>query len=224
MSKRHEIKIAINDADAAALRQRLRLVARYDEHAPEGGYLVRSLYFDTLRDLALREKLDSVNNREKFRIRCYDRDFSYIQLEKKSKSNGLGEKAKARVTEDEVKALLDGDIAWMNDPSRPVVVELLSKMRSQGLRPKVVVEYRREPFVYRPGNVRVTIDSDVRTGVGSLAFLDPAMPLVPIPGEQRGVLEVKWDAFLPDIIRDAVQLNGRRPAAFSKYAAARMYG
>jgi hypothetical protein len=86
------------------------------------------------------------------------------------------------------------------------------------------VEYRREPFVYRPGNVRVTIDSDVRTGVGSLAFLDPAMPLVPIPGEQRGVLEVKWDAFLPDIIRDAVQLNGRRPAAFSKYAAARMYG
>ncbi len=200
------------------------MVARYDEHAPEGGYLVRSLYFDTLRDLALREKLDSVNNREKFRIRCYDRDFSYIQLEKKSKRNRLGEKAKARVTEDEVKALLDGDIAWMNDPSRPVVVELLSKMRSQGLRPKVVVEYRREPFVYRPGNVRVTIDSDVRTGVGSLAFLDPAMPLVPIPGEQRGVLEVKWDAFLPDIIRDAVQLNGRRPAAFSKYAAARMYG
>lgn len=224
MAKRHEVKIAINDADAAALRQRLRLVARYDEHAPEGGYLVRSLYFDTLRDLALREKLDSVNNREKFRIRCYDRDFSYIQLEKKSKSNGLGEKAKALVTAEEVAALLDGDLTWMNDPSRPVVVELLSKMRSQGLRPKVVVEYRREPFVYRPGNVRVTIDSDVRTGVGSLAFLDPAMPLVPVPGDQRGVLEVKWDAFLPDIIRDAVQLNGRRSAAFSKYAAARMYG
>lgn len=224
MAKRHEVKIAINDADAAALRQRLRLVARYDEHAPEGGYLVRSLYFDTLRDLALREKLDSVNNREKFRIRCYDRDFSYIQLEKKSKSNGLGEKAKALVTAEEVAALLEGDLTWMNDPSRPVVVELLSKMRSQGLRPKVVVEYRREPFVYRPGNVRVTIDSDVRTGVGSLAFLDPAMPLVPVPGDQRGVLEVKWDAFLPDIIRDAVQLNGRRSAAFSKYAAARMYG
>lgn len=224
MAKRHEAKIAINDADAAALRQRLRLVARYDEHAPEGGYLVRSLYFDTLRDLALREKLDSVNNREKFRIRCYDRDFSYIQLEKKSKSNGLGEKAKALVAAEEVAALLDGDLTWMNDPSRPVVVELLSKMRSQGLRPKVVVEYRREPFVYRPGNVRVTIDSDVRTGVGSLAFLDPAMPLVPVPGDQRGVLEVKWDAFLPDIIRDAVQLNGRRSAAFSKYAAARMYG
>lgn len=224
MAKRHEVKIAINDADAAALRQRLRLVARYDEHAPEGGYLVRSLYFDTLRDLALREKLDSVNNREKFRIRCYDRDFSYIQLEKKSKSNGLGEKAKALVTAEEVAELLEGDLTWMNDPSRPVVVELLSKMRSQGLRPKVVVEYRREPFVYRPGNVRVTIDSDVRTGVGSLAFLDPAMPLVPVPGDQRGVLEVKWDAFLPDIIRDAVQLNGRRSAAFSKYAAARMYG
>ena len=223
MTKRHEVKIAINDADAAALRQRLRLVARYDEHAPRGGYLVRSLYFDTLRDRALREKLESVNNREKFRIRCYDCDFSYIQLEKKSKSNGLGEKAKARLTADEVAALLAGDLSWMNDPSRPVVVELYSKMRSQGLRPKVVVEYRREPFVFGPGNVRVTLDSDVRTGLRSTAFLDPNLPLVPVPGNQRGVLEVKWDAFLPDIIRDAVQLDGRRSAAFSKYAAARMY-
>ncbi len=223
MAKRHEMKIAINDADATVLRQRLRLVARYDEHAPQGGYLVRSLYFDSPRDRALREKLDSVNNREKFRIRCYDRDFSFTQLEKKSKSNGLGEKAKARLTADEVSSLLAGNLAWMNDSSRPVLVELLSKIRSQGLRPKVVVEYRREPFVFGPGNVRVTLDSDVRTGMRSIAFLDPAMPLIPVPGDQHGVLEVKWDAFLPDIIRDAVQLDGRRTAAFSKYAAARMY-
>ena len=223
MTKRHEIKIAINDADAVVLKQRLRLVARYDEHAPKGGYLVRSLYFDTLRDRALREKLDSVNNREKFRIRCYNRDYSFIQLEKKSKSNGLGEKAKARLTAEEVSSLLVGDYSWMNDSSRPVLVELMSKMRSQGLRPKVVVEYRREPFVFGPGNVRVTLDSDVRTGMRSLAFLDSGMPLVPVPGDQRGVLEVKWDEFLPDIIRDAVQLDGRRAAAFSKYAAARMY-
>ena len=223
MAKRHEVKIAINDADAAALRQRLRAVARYDEHAPEGGYLVRSLYFDTLKDRALREKLDSANNREKFRIRCYDRDFSFIQLEKKSKVNGFGEKTKARLSADEVAALLAGDLTWANDPSRPVLVELSSKMRSQGLRPKVVVEYRREPFVFPAGNVRVTIDSDIRTGLRSVAFLDPGLPLVPVPGGQRGVLEVKWDAFLPDIIRDAVQLDGRRPAAFSKYAAARMY-
>ena len=223
MTKRHEIKIAINDADAAALRQRLRLVARYDEHAPEGGYLVRSLYFDTPRDNVLRDKLDSVSTREKFRIRCYDRDFSFIQVEKKAKSNGLGEKTKAQVTADEVSRLLAGDVSWMNDPTRPLLVELLSKMRSQGLQPKVVVEYRREPFVFGPGNVRVTLDSDVRTGLRSTAFLDPDPVLVPVAGDQRGVLEVKWDAFLPDIIRDAVQLDGRRASSFSKYAAARMY-
>ena len=223
MTKRHEVKVAVNDADAAVLRQRLSLIANYDEHAPEGGYLVRSLYFDTPRDQVLRDKLDSVGKREKFRIRCYNRDFSFIQLEKKVKSNGLGEKLKAPLSADEVSALLAGDFSWMNDPSRPVLVELLSKMRSQGLRPKTVVEYRREPFVYRPGNVRVTLDSDVRTGLKSTAFLDPELPLVPVPGNQRGVLEVKWDAFLPDIIRDAVQLDGRRAGSFSKYAAARMY-
>ena len=198
------------------------MVARYDEHAPEGGYLVRSLYFDTLRDLALREKLDSVNNREKFRIRCYDRDFSYIQLEKKSKRNRLGEKAKARVTEDEVKALLDGDIAWMNDPSRPVVVELLSKMRSQGLRPKVVVEYRREPFVYRPGNVRVTIDKRVRTGLSNLDLFDPDLLTVEVMDRGTWVLEVKYNDYLPDHIASIIGVPAER-SAISKYTLCRRF-
>ena len=95
-------------------------------------------------------------------------------------------------------------------------------MRTQGLRPRTIVDYTREPFVYGPGNVRVTLDYDIRTGLGCTDFLNSSCVTIPTGGP-AAVLEVKWDAFLPDIIRDAVQLEGRRASAFSKYAACRIY-
>ncbi len=110
----------------------------------------------------------------------------------------------------------------MRDSGRPLVGELLDKMRAQGLRPKTIVDYTREPFVYPPGNVRVTLDYDIRTGLSSTDFLNPDSLTIPA-GDSPSVLEVKWDAFLPDVIRAAVQLEGRRAAAFSKYALCRIY-
>ena len=96
-------------------------------------------------------------------------------------------------------------------------------MKSKGLRPKTIVDYTREPFIYAPGNVRVTLDYNIRTGLGCTDFLNEACVTVPA-GDAPIILEVKWDGFLPDIIRDAVQLGSRRAAAFSKYAQCRVYG
>jgi hypothetical protein len=106
---------------------------------------------------------------------------------------------------------------------RPLVQELYGKMRNQGLRPKTIVDYTREPFVCAPGNVRVTLDYDIRTGLSCTDFLDPDCVTIPA-GDAPILLEVKWDEFLPSIIRDAVQMPGRRAAAFSKYAQCRIYG
>ena len=220
---RHEWKHEISPADRHALRARLRAVCRADGHAVDGRYLIRSLYFDDLRDKALREKLDGVDRREKFRIRYYNRDPSLIHLEKKRKVNALGTKDMAELTAAEAQAIVDGRLDWMPSSGRPLVQELYSRMRTQGLRPRTIVDYIREPFVYPPGNVRVTLDYDIRTGLRRTGFLDPDCPTVPVPGSPV-ILEVKWDAFLPDIIRDAVQLEGRRSAPFSKYAACRAYG
>ena len=223
MDVRHEWKIEISYSDLLVIRQRLRAVAAADSHAADGTYLIRSLYFDDARDTALREKLDGINFREKFRIRFYNYDTSVIHLEKKSKCNGLCRKESADLTAAEAQALVDGDLAWMQDSDRPLVQELYTKMKNQGLRPKTIVDYTRAPFVYGPGNVRVTLDYDIRTGLASTDFLNPNCVTVPA-GNAPMILEVKWDAFLPDIIRDAIQLPGRRAGAFSKYAACRIYG
>ena len=164
-----------------------------------------------------------MDRREKFRIRYYDYDTSLIRLEKKSKRNGLGRKASVPLTAEEAGALAEGRWDWMPASGRDLVLELYSKMKSQGLRPRTIVDYTREAFVYAPGNVRVTLDYDIRTGLRCTDFLNPDCVTVPA-GDAPAILEVKWDAYLPAVIQDAVQLPGRRTGAFSKYAACRVYG
>ena len=220
---RNEWKHEITMADLPVLRRRLQAVAAADPHAPSGSYQIRSLYFDTPGDKALREKIDGVNQREKFRLRCYNFDFSLIKLEKKSKRNGLCQKEYAPISREQVQALLLGRYGWMKASDLPLVRELYLKMITQGLRPKTIVDYTRDPFVFPPGSVRVTLDYGIRTGLGSTDFLNPQS--LPVPaGGAPAVLEVKWGEFLPDIIRDAVQLSGCRTGAFSKYAFCRIYG
>lgn len=221
---RHEYKHLVNEADCLLLRQRLRRVAEPDPHAQNGQYRIRSLYFDNIDDKVLREKIIGVSNREKFRIRYYNDDFSYIKLEKKSKVKGLCRKDAVRITKEECQHILSGDIDWMLlDENRPLLQELHAKMRYQQLRPATVVDYLREPFIYRPGNVRVTIDSEIRTGLKSDDLFNQNLNSVPIVGGNPRILEVKYDAFLPDVIRDAVQVEDRMVGAFSKYAACRCY-
>ena len=141
MDFRHEWKHEITMADLLTIRQRMKAVAKLDEHAGNGSYKIRSLYFDTPTDRALREKIDGVNRREKFRIRYYDDDTSVIHLEKKSKAAGLCHKENAPLTKDEAQSIVDGDLSWMMESGRPLVQELYVKMTTQGLRPKVIVDY-----------------------------------------------------------------------------------
>ena len=220
---RHEIKHFISEADAVSIRQNLSVVASVDPHARENGaYLIRSLYFDDLNNTVLWEKLDGVNERRKFRIRYYNDDLSYIMLECKMKRDNVGCKLQERLTEEELQRILKGDTAWMAVSGRPLLVVLYTEMKTKGLRPRCVVEYMRVPFVYGPGNVRVTIDWNIRTGPPG-QFTDPCGLTLPVDGDPI-LLEIKWDEYLPGVIRRAAALKSRGPTAFSKYAACRVYG
>ena len=220
---RHEWKHVLNTTDLLILRQRLRAIMESDPHAIDGKYHIRSLYFDNLEDKALREKIDGVNMREKFRIRLYNCNSSLINLEKKSKKNGLGTKYSAKLSAEEAQKIVDGEIDWMLQSENSLIQELYCKMRYQGMRPKTIVDYTREPFIFRPGNVRVTLDYDIRTGLHSTDLLNPDAVTIPA-GDAPLLIEVKWDEFLPSIIRDAVSLPNRRVGSFSKYAQCRVYG
>jgi len=223
MQFRHEFKHEISYMDLLLIRQRMSAVARSDPHAIDGKYEIRSLYFDTPTDKALKEKINGVGRRDKFRIRYYNGDTSVIHLEKKSKYSGLGTKQSAALTREEAQKIVDGEIDWMLQSEQPVVRDLYSHMRGELLAPKTIVDYTREPFIYDPGNVRVTLDYNIRTGLCCTDFMNPSCVTIPA-GDSGILLEVKWDAYLPDIIRDAVQLGNTRSTSFSKYEQCRIYG
>jgi hypothetical protein len=220
---RQELKYALGRGEYAALRQRCQAVMHLDPHVDEHGcYQIVSLYFDDLGDTALLQNYSGVSHREKFRIRCYNGQLSTLHLEKKVKYGGLGTKYSCPITPQQLEALLQGDCSWMMATGYPLMQELYLRMKNDLLRPKTIVAYRREPFIYGPGNVRVTFDYDIRSGVCSQDILSGNATLVPAaPGQV--LMEVKYDNFLPDIIRMIVQEGTPRARAFSKYAACRQY-
>ena len=223
MKFRHEYKYNLSQGDYLNLRTRLRAALSPDPHAgPTGEYLIRSVYFDNADDKALREKLDGVNQREKFRVRYYNGDPSYIALEKKSKVNGLCHKTGCLLAAEEADRIFHGDTAWMKNCGRAAAAELCVKMESQQLRPRIIVDYTREPFIFPAGNVRITLDRDIRSGAFCPDLLEKQVVTLPTGGDV--LLEVKYDEFLPEFIRNIVQLGDRRAGAFSKYAACRLRG
>ncbi|HEY8420602.1 MAG TPA: polyphosphate polymerase domain-containing protein [Thermoclostridium sp.] len=220
MNGRHEIKHFISYSDFIQLRSRLPYVLKPDMNANDDNtYRVRSLYFDNYNDKALREKKDGVDEREKFRLRLYNDDPSLIKLEKKSKKNGLCYKQSAVISMEHCKKLLNGEYEVLKQDGHPLMLELYTKLNSQLLRPKSIVDYKREAYVYPAGNVRVTLDYDIRAGTDTGAFLDQEIITVPI--QDKIILEVKYDRFIPEIVRGVIALSNRQQTSFSKYAAAR---
>ena len=217
---RHEEKHQVNLREALVLSRRLEKLFPRDPHAgPEGSYQVVSLYYDDPYDTALRQKLDGVNRREKFRLRYYGEEPAFFKLEKKYKVKGLCGKGSCRLSREEGERLLRGDFAFLLEKEEPLAREFYAKLR-RGLAPKTVVRYTREAFLYAPGNVRVTLDGDIRAGAPE-RFLIPQKLLPALGG--LAVVEVKYDAFLPEIVKLAVQVPNRQGTACSKYALCRRY-
>jgi hypothetical protein len=221
MNGRHELKYHINASDYAQLRARLRAVAKPDENAGDDGvYIVRSLYFDNYSDKAVVEKLSGLSRREKYRLRYYNDDTSFIRLERKSKANRLSYKENAAITVEQCTALLAGEYECLKIPDTPLLMELYTKIRYQNLRPRSIMEYHREAYKYNAGNVRVTFDSDIRTSNSVGGFLNPN--ITTIPAANTIILEIKYDGFIPDIIRDILQIGWRNQTEFSKYVVGRL--
>lgn len=221
---RNEFKHLISPAEALVIRKRFSNVLPADPNAgPDGRYHIRSLYFDTPEDRALLDKLSGAPIKEKFRLRFYNHDHSFIRLEKKIKHYRKGTKLKAEITKEDVQNILNGDIYFLRESKQPLLREFYLKLKTERLIPKTVVDYLREAYFYPVGNVRVTIDSDIRASISSTDLFDPDLPTVAALNGDIFILEVKYDQFLPEFIQDMIQVNSCSSTAVSKYAAGRIF-
>lgn len=223
MQYRHEFKYPINHLDYINLKSKLEKIMQQDPHTnSSGNYEIKSLYFDNIYDQALFEKINGQHVREKFRIRMYNNDPSFIRLEKKSKIKNLTSKVSASITKEEVQKIINGEYEWLLKSEVPLKIELYSKIKKQLLKPKTIVQYIREPFIYSAGNVRVTFDQEIKSGGKKIDFFNKGLPLIETTEEI--ILEVKYDGFLPDFIRSLIRIDNRTATSFSKYVVSRVYG
>lgn len=222
---RKEMKFGITHMDYIMLRSKLRYVMRPDPHTgPTGHYLIRSCYFDNFDNKVMNEKKEGFLNRDKYRVRSYGKSFATINLERKSKRNNLTFKTKCRLTEQEFKSMRTGEIDWMENDERTLLQDLFREMKYKGLKPMTVVDYEREAYIYLYGNVRITFDSKVKSSLRNTDMFNAALPMVDVLEPSEVILEVKYDEYLPDIIKMMLQGINVKQEAYSKYQLSRMYG
>lgn len=140
------------------------------------------------------------------------------------KDNGLTSKIKTPITKDQCLKIINGDTDWLNQRDDNLLNELYIKMKNGLYRPKTIVDYVREAYIYPMGNVRVTFDKSIRSGLFSTDIFDQNVPTVEVLNPNKLVLEVKFDEFIPDIIADIIQTGERRVKSVSKYALCRTFG
>ena len=203
------------------LSSRLRAVLKCDENAcSDGTYKVRSIYFDNVYDCALHDNLDGVYRKQKYRIRMYNNDPSVIFLEKKMKSDTAGIKLRERISSDEAQNIFSGHFDFLLQKNSPLCQDFYSALRS-GLHPISVIDYRRTAFLSSAGNVRITIDDDIRSCRFSGNFFSDFSDGTPTTEKGQCILEVKYDAFLPDYIKKLIGVRDIYRSGFSKYTKSR---
>lgn len=218
MQYRNEFKHLINYHDYALIRSRLQSLLATDAHVEaDGTYSVRSLYFDDYYNRAYHDKYAGVLNRSKYRIRIYNQSNERITLEKKNKVGAYNYKQVAPLTVEEVYCILEGQYGFLLGSPHNLLRIFYHECVSNLMRPRVVVDYEREPFVMEAGDVRVTFDKNVRAGMDGFDIFDACMPMVEVLPPGMLIMEVKYTEFLPAIIREVLPSKASEYTAVSKY-------
>ncbi|MBQ3151165.1 MAG: polyphosphate polymerase domain-containing protein [Clostridia bacterium] len=218
---RHEEKYLITAADRIVLSSRLNAVISRDLNTdPDGTYRIRSLYFDDPENSAFHDSLDGVYRKQKYRIRMYNNNSEMIFIEKKIKSDKGGIKLREKISATELRSLTNGNYDFLLNKDSAVCRDFYSALRC-GIRPVSIVDYRRTAFFSQAGNVRITIDDEIRSFAFSGNFFDPSSSGVNLTDKGQCILEIKYDAFLPDHIKKLIGIRDMFRCGFSKYSTGR---
>ena len=215
---RHEEKFLCSKRQLYLIENRIKNFLDLDASQLCDGYSIRSIYFDTETDRFYEESLQGLQIRDKYRIRIYNQSDSVIKLEKKSTVNQLKKKSTSFLTREIVDRILENK-EWhhLYPLSDDTVSDFWRLQRTEMLLPKIVVEYVRKAYVNDVGNVRITMDSDLKASWEAESFFAPDMLKIPILPEDKGILEVKYDGIFPGYLAKIMNLGVLQQISFSKY-------
>ena len=223
---RHELKFYINEMQYYVLSGVLDQVLQRDPFGDEyNEYHIRSLYFDTVFNSALFDKLDGNPNRDKYRIRIYNLSDRTIKMECKTKVGSLISKRSQTIPRLLCEQLMAGDPTGLETTRSGLLNDVYREMTVNLLRPVVIVDYVREAYLHPAEEVRITFDKQLRTGLWSTDLFNPELPTVPPFDNNEIILEVKFNRLLPPYIRDILNTycQGACNSAISKYTWCRRF-
>jgi hypothetical protein len=221
---RHEFKYFINYFEYESLKRRLNAVLKRDKFADKNGnYHIRSLYFDDIRNTALYEKQAGVLTRKKYRIRIYNIDDSVIKLEKKSRIGQFINKESASLTREEYNKIINQDIIFLKQSDNKLLQEFYFDMVAYHYKPKVIVDYVREAYISNINNIRITFDKSLKTGLNKIDIFNKDLLTVDVIEEPKMILEIKYNHFLPNHIKNILQIKSSQRWAISKYVMCRKF-
>ena len=215
---RYELKFLLNSSYAELLKYRLGLIMEKDVNAIDGKYFIRSLYFDDIYDTAYYEKVDGLEEREKYRIRYYNLDKSYIVLELKGKRNIFTYKRQARLSEEDYNNLVNQNYDKINVEGKPVLEDFIKKAKRKDLIPSIIVDYNRLAYTYPVEDVRITFDEDISSGVFDYDLFNKEINTQRVIEPNEVILEVKYNTRFPGILKDILNTVPKTRIAMSKFA------
>lgn len=219
---RTEKKYDIGPLEMADMKRRLGVFMDPDPHNGEKGYLVRSLYFDTLSDTDFEEKVEGYDERQKIRLRVYSTDAQTAKLEVKEKTGGFQRKRSLILNRDEAARMIGGDNRFLPDREEPLARWLYAFLSARCYRPKCMVEYERCALITEHNDTRITFDQNLRASESNFDLFCREAMFYPVSPPGMVTMEVKYSGFLFTYIKNELSRCDKMQISNSKYCRARM--
>lgn len=219
--KRREMKYRISLETSLRTQHFLKSVLPEDKHNGLDGYVVRSLYFDSIYHDDIEEKLDGIENRKKIRLRIYSPEDQVAKLELKAKFGNWQQKRSLRLTKAQALRLIDCEYGVLKEIDHPLADEVYLMMYKGVYRPQVIVQYNRFAFMLDSNDIRVTFDQQLVASESNLDLFGDGSGYYPVGFPDDVTLEVKYNHFLFSYVKDLLDEIDKSALSYSKYVMSR---
>lgn len=137
-------------------------VLHQDEHNGNGGYIIRSLYFDTPNNDDFYNKIDGLETRRKIRIRIYDTNSDFAYLEMKQKQGNYQQKKSLKITREDAQELIKKNYDVLLKYEESFALEIYTIMKTKNYIPKTISQYRRTAYIVSENSIRITFDREIK--------------------------------------------------------------
>lgn len=218
---RRELKYLVSATEVMRLKKGLAAVLKADPHNGMDGYMVRSLYFDSLFDSDFEDKVDGYDMRQKIRLRIYDVHSGKAKLELKEKAGNAQRKRSLLLEREEAEKMIQGNYSFLMSRSEPIAQKLYAFMTMRCYRPKCIVEYDRVAYCTETNDIRVTFDRNLRATELNYNIFEEGLMLYPVSSAAETTMEVKYNSFLFTYVKNILNDSEKMQISNSKYCRAR---